>query len=757
MRKLLFIFVLLALSIPCSAATIVVDPNGSADYTTIQAAINAASNGDTVSVAGGTYNENISSASEITIHFTGTATINGQVTTGIGTDIIADADLTINSAGDITLGGNITVGGKLAVYTEGGGIYITGSIHIQASEVILSTVGNININDPATVNGSISVSIYAGIDIAGSGNVTGGSVIIATGGIAMPIIVAGTIYVDKDAPGSGNGSSWDDAFTELQSALDVAWPGNEIRVAEGTYLPTSDYGLGIGSRGRHFRMRNHIAIYGGFAGYGTADPNNRDVELYETILSGDLNCDDGPDFVNNDENSYHVVTGSNTNETAILDGFTIRDGNANQRWPSPHSCGGGIYNYSSSLTIIDCQIVENKASEAGGGIYCEDSSPELSNCTISENSADYYGGGIHCGFNYRSKPTILSCNISKNSATIGGGVTFSDGLFSNCTITGNMAIEGGGLMGCSGTITSCYITRNTGMMGGGLKHCDGVISNCIISANNVGGGLFACNGLIVNCTIIGNSSNAMRGGGLFACRGSITNCIIWSNRAKGGHLSQYASCSTPVSSCVQEGCDEGVCISSDPCFIQPGYWDEDIWVDGDYHLQPTSPCIDTGDNSVVEPNSTDLDGNERIINGIVDMGAYEALGPIEADVHIVPRVINRNNRMKRVMAIMRLPAGIGKGDVVRESFELYAGELDGEPVGAILERVIGRGNMTRVFVLFDKDEVMNAVGDVEMVDLTVVGRLESGQYIQGSDTVRIVKPRRRRPHWQAGKRRRWKR
>jgi len=160
---------------------------------------------------------------------------------------------------------------------------------------------------------------------------------------------------------------------------------------------------------------------------------------------------------------------------------------------------------------------------------------------------------------------------------------------------------------------------------------------------------------------------------------------------------------------------------------------------------------------VVEPNSTDLDGNERIINGIVDMGAYEALGPIEADVHIVPRVINRNNRMKRVMAIMRLPAGIGKGDVVRESFELYAGELDGEPVGAILERVIGRGNMTRVFVLFDKDEVMNAVGDVEMVDLTVVGRLESGQYIQGSDTVRIVQPRRRRPHRQAGKRRRWKR
>ena len=117
---------------------------------------------------------------------------------------------------------------------------------------------------------------------------------------------------------------------------------------------------------------------------------------------------------------------------------------------------------------------------------------------------------------------------------------------------------------------------------------------------------------------------------------------------------------------------------------------------------------------------------------------------IEADVHIVPKTISSNNRLKRIMAIMHLPEGIGKGDVVRESFELYAGGLDGEPVGAILERVIVGGNMTRVFVLFDKDEVMNAVEHNGRVELTVVGRLKSGQYIYGRDTVRIVQPRRRR-------------
>jgi len=167
--------------------------------------------------------------------------------------------------------------------------------------------------------------------------------------------------------------------------------------------------------------------------------------------------------------------------------------------------------------------------------------------------------------------------------------------------------------------------------------------------------------------------------------------------------------------------------------------------------------IATGVNPTVE-----LEVGEHIIELIVNDGVEDSepnavvinvIAPIEADVHIVPRVINRNNRLKRVMAVIRLPAGIGKGDVVCESFELYAGGLDGEPVGAILERVIGWGNMTRVFALFDEDELMDAVEGVGRVELTVVGRLESGQYIQGSDTVRIVQPRRRRAR---GLHRRWR-
>ena len=76
-------------------------------------------------------------------------------------------------------------------------------------------------------------------------------------------------------------------------------------------------------------------------------------------------------------------------------------------------------------------------------------------------------------------------------------------------------------------------------------------------------------------------------------------------------------------------------INANPYFVQLGYWDAtDIWVEGDYHLLPDSPCIDTGDPAYVPaPDETDIDGGPRVINGIVDMGAYEYEGSSEPDTN----------------------------------------------------------------------------------------------------------------------------
>ena len=196
-----------------------------------------------------------------------------------------------------------------------------------------------------------------------------------------------TIFVDDDADGANDGSSWADAFTGLQDALAMAKYGDEIWVADGIYKPDCDSAdpNGSGDRQTTFQLINGVAIYGGYAGFGAPDPNERNAALYETILSGDLNGDDGPDFANNGENSYHVVTGSGTDAIATLDGFTVTGGNANG--PGAFDTGAGLYIATGSPTIQNCLLADNSCSNRAGGIYSDLSNPTINNLAIQSNVA----------------------------------------------------------------------------------------------------------------------------------------------------------------------------------------------------------------------------------------------------------------------------------------------------------------------------------------------------------------------------------
>ena len=184
---------------------------------------------------------------------------------------------------------------------------------------------------------------------------------------------ADTIYVDDDSPSNGDGTTWSTAFRSLQDALEDAnpGPGDEFHVAGGTYWTAEpDFGADISrSRFGTFQLINQVGLYGGYA--GLADPNNpdnRDIVLYESILSGDLLHNDDPNLPAdpNDplraENSNHVVTGSGTDSTAILDGFTITGGNANGT--APHNQGGGMYSVVGSPTVTNCTFSGNSATSA---------------------------------------------------------------------------------------------------------------------------------------------------------------------------------------------------------------------------------------------------------------------------------------------------------------------------------------------------------------------------------------------------------
>jgi len=280
--------------------------------------------------------------------------------------------------------------------------------------------------------------------------------------------------------------------------------------------------------------------------------------------------------------------------------------------------GGGIYGGVAS----NCTFIGNTSNSRGGGIakgeaYNSTFSKNTTrfggggmseskgvNCTFSANTAGSYGGGAHQS---ELELCIISGNISSDR---GGGISESTASFS--TIIDNVATNhGGGAHG--GVYTNCVFTDNTAISGagGGLFFCNAY--NCEISgnkANGNGGGVYNSSA-IWNCTINGNTSAAGDGGGIFY--GTIYNSIVWNNTAGAtGDDMLYGTSYNTCSPDLIHGVDGNT--TNEPSFIGAGT--------GDYHLENNSPCIDTGTNAYAV-GSVDLDGNPRIANGTIDMGAYE--------------------------------------------------------------------------------------------------------------------------------------
>ncbi|OGO01258.1 MAG: hypothetical protein A2Y72_06450 [Chloroflexi bacterium RBG_13_53_26] len=261
------------------------------------------------------------------------------------------------------------------------------------------------------------------------------------------------IYVDSSTTGSGNdnGTSWADAFDDLQEALTTASSSDTIWVASGTYYPDENAANpnGTGNRSATFRMVDGVALYGGFpSGGGTWE--DRDPAIHVTTLSGDIDGDGVPDT----QNAYTVVSSLNCYDT-VIDGFTISGGYADK---APYV--GGMYNKNSSLTVSNC-IFSGNYGTAHGGMYNYSSSPMVINCIFWDNHGIYVGG--MCNAN-GSSPRVTNCTFSGNPGVYVGAMynINSSPVVTNCILWGN---SGGSEIynnGGSATFTYCDIRMTSG-------------------------------------------------------------------------------------------------------------------------------------------------------------------------------------------------------------------------------------------------------------------------------------------------------
>jgi predicted outer membrane repeat protein len=213
-----------------------------------------------------------------------------------------------------------------------------------------------------------------------------------------------------------------------------------------------------------------------------------------------------------------------------------------------------------------------------------------------------------------SQSVLEGLTLCNGYVPMDGGGVWGGGTLRRCIIRDNVADEcGGGAV--LATLDRCIIHNNSARngSGGGTFYCD--LSNCLVYRNSAvtGGGVWSGGHFVVNCTVVDNSANKT-GGGIMSA-GYVTNSIVWNNSAPA-YPDIY-------------GCDEWHLCSSvvdpnrgsitlDPLFVAAA--------NDDYRLQLNSPCINAGSNAY-GAGDADLDGNDRIIGGVADIGAYETVLP----------------------------------------------------------------------------------------------------------------------------------
>jgi len=386
------------------------------------------------------------------------------------------------------------------------------------------------------------------------------------------------IYVDLNATGVEDGTSWCTAYRSLSAAIAAAAPGDSFLIADGVYKPNPT-GL-ADPRDASFVLPADAKIGGALAGCGAADPDEIDPLTHLTILSGDLNGDDGPGFINISDNCYHVLraSGGIAPDRISLRNLIITGGNADGPCCGDTANGGGL-----SLTNVP--------------------ETEVQGCIFRGNAANRGGAISSIGGALKLDDTVFQDNLAAYDFGNGGAVFSLTGTadIRNCLFIGNHSIDFGGA----------------------------ILNGSIMS--------------IMNSTIAENVADEEGGGVFNANVVTITDSILWENRViKGGSSgepAQVANISLPEALVVDYTCIQGLTgllggvgnIGDDPDF-RPGPLDNYYLANGVSDPGPASPCVDAGSDSAVNlslDHLTTSTGEEHDI-GVVDMGYHRPISGLLA-------------------------------------------------------------------------------------------------------------------------------